>query len=166
MEIRIRKWEPDDREVLMEISNRVNRQYISNRLPYPYTEKDADWWLDFIREKEGIGGVFRAVTADGRPVGNISVERKSDVYEKDGEIGYLLLEECWSKGIMTEAVRQICETAFEELDLLRITGHVYEPNTASRRVLEKNGFVQEGLMKNAVYKEGQVYDLCIYGKCR
>lgn len=166
MEISIRKWGPDDRGALMEISNKVNRQYISNRLPYPYTEKDADWWLDFTREKEGTGGVFRAVIADGRLVGNISVEQKSDVYEKDGEIGYLLLEEFWSKGIMTEAVRQICEAAFQELDLLRITGHVYGPNTASKRVLEKNGFVQEGLMKNAIYKEGQVYDLCIYGKCR
>lgn len=40
------------------------------------------------------------------------------------------------------------------------------PNTASRRVLEKNGFQPEGRMKNAVTKGSALYDLCIYGKCR
>ena len=67
---------------------------------------------------------------------------------------------------MTEAVRQICAIAFRELDILRITGLVYEPNAASRRVLEKNGFVPEGLMRNAITKDGVTYDLCIYGKLK
>ena len=65
---------------------------------------------------------------------------------------------------MTEAARQICELAFASLDIIRITGLVYEPNIASRRVLEKNGFTLEGMMKNAVVKDGNVYDLCVYGK--
>ena len=67
---------------------------------------------------------------------------------------------------MTEAVRQICPLAFQELGLLRITGLVYEPNLASRRVLENNGFVLEGIKKQAVYKNKQVYHLYIYGKYR
>ena len=97
-------------------------------------------------------------------VGNISVERKQDVYRQDAEIGYFLLTERWSKGIMTEAVRKICQEAFEQLDIIRITGLVYAPNIASRRVLEKNGFELEGVLKNGVLKNGAVYDLCIYGK--
>ena len=111
-------------------------------------------------------GVFRAIVADDKIVGNISVEQKSDVYCKDGGIGYLLLTDFWSKGIMTEAVRQICDIAFAELDIIRITGLVYAPNIASQRVLEKNGFVREGLQRNAVYKDGKVYDLCVYGKLK
>lgn len=67
---------------------------------------------------------------------------------------------------MTEAVRRICELGFSELNILRITGLVYAPNLASRRVLEKNGFLQEGMQKNAVYKDGKVYDLCLYGKLK
>ncbi len=67
---------------------------------------------------------------------------------------------------MTEAVRQICEIAFRELDILRITGLVYEPNVASRKVLEKNGFLLEGIMKDAVVKNGSVFNLCIYGKLK
>ena len=94
------------------------------------------------------------------------MEQKEDVYRRDGEIGYYLLKEYAGKGVMTEAVRRICEEAFVVLPLLRITGLVYEPNMASRRVLEKNGFVPEGRMRQAVWKDQQVYDLCIYGKLR
>jgi len=67
---------------------------------------------------------------------------------------------------MSEALRQICELAFQELDILRISGLVYEPNAASRRVLEKNGFVLEGTMKQAVIKDEKIYDLCVYGKIK
>lgn len=88
------------------------------------------------------------------------------MYRKDGEIGYLLAKEYWSKGIMTEAVRQICELAFNRLDIVRITGLVYAPNIASQRVLEKNGFVREGLQRCAVYKNGQLFDLCLYGRVK
>ncbi len=119
-----------------------------------------------VGHREGVDGIFRAVMADGKIVGTLSVEQKEDVYRKDAEIGYFLLTEEWSKGIMTEAVRQICEIAFRELDILRITGLVYEPNVASRKVLEKNGFLLEGIMKDAVVKNGSVFNLCIYGKLK
>ena len=117
-----------------------------------------------VLEHEGKTGIFRAVTVDGELAGSISVEQKADVYRRDAEIGYLLSAGYWSKGIMTEAVRQICPIAFRELDI--IPGLVYKPNAASRRVLEKNGFVPEGLMRNAVTKDGVTYDLCIYGKLK
>jgi len=49
------------------------------------------------------------------------------------------------------------------LDIIRITGLYYEPNTGSRRVLEKAGFSYEGTMKNAVVKDSKVYNLCVMG---
>lgn len=119
-----------------------------------------------LAENDGKTGIFRKIIADGEIVGNISVEKKSDVYSCDSEIGYILLAEKHSKGIMTEAVRQMCAIAFSALDITRITGLVYEPNVASRRVLEKNDFVLEGVKKNAVAKNGEIYDLRIYGKIK
>lgn len=63
-----------------------------------------------------------------------------------------------------EAVKKICEIAFQELDVIRIAGRVYEPNIASRKVLEKNDFSLEGVLRNAVFKNGEIYNLCMYGK--
>lgn len=162
--IELLKWKLEDRETLALIANSVNRNFLSDRLPSPYTLEAADWWLNMVREHDGTDGLFRAISINGKIIGNISVEPKNDVYRKDAEIGYFLLEEYSSQGIMTDAVRQICELAFQELDIVRITGLVYEPNAASRKVLEKNGFVLEGIMKQAVYKNSNLYDLCVYGK--
>lgn len=67
---------------------------------------------------------------------------------------------------MTEAVRQICIIAFKKLDIIRITGLVYEPNIASKKVLEKNGFLLEGIMKKAIIKNNSIHDLYIYGKVK
>lgn len=166
MDIELRKWSLSLKQNLIDICNSVDRSFLSNRLPYPYTEESADWWLGMVSEHDGKDAVFRAIIVDGRVAGNISVEQKADVYCKDGEIGYMLMTDLWSKGIMTEAVRQICEIAFAELDIVRITGLVYAPNIASQHVLEKNGFVREGLQKNAVYKDGKIYDLYLYGKLK
>ena len=160
------KWTSSMKQELMDICNAVDRSFLSNRLPYPYTGDSADWWLGMVSEHDGKDGVFRAIFVDGRVAGNISVEQKADVYSRDAEIGYMLLTEYWSRGIMTRAVRQICETAFKELDIIRITALVYAPNIASQRVLEKNGFVREGLQRNAVSKNGRVFDLCLYGKLK
>ena len=166
MNIELVKWSHALKQELIDICNNVDRTFLSNRLPYPYTEESADWWLGMVSEHDGKDGVFCAIAVDGKIVGNISIEQKADVYSKDGEIGYLLLTDYWSKGIMTEAVRQICEIAFTELDIIRITGLVYATNAASQRVLEKNGFVREGLQRNAVFKNGMVYDLYVYGKLK
>lgn len=166
MEITLEKWKKEDAYDLMKICNETDRTYLSNRLPYPYTEENADWWLNMVSEKEGKNGIFRSVRVDGEIVGNITVEQKEDVFVKDAELGYLLLPRMWSRGIMSEAVRRICEIAFKELDIVRITGQVYELNAASRRILEKNGFELEGILKKAVFKEGKIWNLCVYGKTK
>ena len=101
MKVELKKWALDDKKQLMDICNSVEREYLSDRLPYPYTEECADWWLNMVLEHDGKDGVFRAIVADGKIVGNISVEQKSDVYKKDAEIGYMLATEEWSRGIMT-----------------------------------------------------------------
>ena len=164
MKVELRKWTIEDSESLIKMCNAIDRSYLSDRLPYPYTKASAEWWLNKVKENEGKKGIFREIVVDDRIIGTISVEQKEDVFRKDAEIGYYLLQEEYSKGIMSEAVKLICEIAFKELDIIRITGQVYEPNIASRRVLEKNGFILEGIMKNAVIKNGNIFDLCIYGK--
>ncbi len=166
MNIVLKKWDSNLKHDLIKVCNGVDRSYLSNRVPYPYTEKDADWWLSMVSEHDGKDGIYRAIELDGKIIGNISVEQKTDVYGKDSEIGYILLTDYKSKGIVTKAVNLICEEAFKELDIIRITGLVYAPNIASQRVLEKNGFIREGIQKNAVYKNKKIYDLFLYGKLK
>ena len=166
MNVELLNWSRDLRTELMDLCNSVDRSYLSDRIPSPYTEADADWWLGMVGEHDGKDGLFRAIALDGKVVGSISVECRPDVYHRDCEIGYMLLTEYWSQGIMTEAVRMMCDEAFEKLDIARITGIVYTENEASWKVLEKNGFVREGLQRRSACKKGKMHDIFLYGKLR
>ena len=162
MTIDLHKWTSADREALMALCNAVDRTYLSDRLPYPYTEADADWWLGMVAGNDGKEGVWRAIVVDGQIVGSISVERKADENYAVGAIGYMILTPFWSQGIGTEAVRQICRFAFRELALERIIGEVFPENLASARVLEKNGFLLEETRAGAVMKGGKAMDVKVY----
>ena len=75
MIVSLHTWSDNDRESLIVLCNAVDRTFLSDRLPYPYTEADADWWLGMVAENEGKEGAWRAIVMDGQIVGSISVER-------------------------------------------------------------------------------------------
>ena len=163
MIITLHTWTPADKPALMALCNAVDRTFLSDRLPYPYTEADADWWLGMVAENENKEGVWRAIVVDDQIVGSISVERMADEERNVGSIGYMILTPWWSKGFGTEAVRQMCGIAFRELTLERIIGEVFPENLASARVLEKNGFLLEETKVGAIVKGGMAMDVRVYG---
>ena len=159
LKLELRHWTQADAMELTSLCNVVDRRFLSDRLPNPYTEKDAEEWLKTVSENEAVTGIYRAIVYDRKLIGSISVDKKED----DAEIGYMLLNEYTNKGIATEAVKQVCTIAFKVLSFEQITANVFQPNIASMRVLLKNGFKYKGTIPNAVVKDGNVYDLLIYG---
>ena len=65
---------------------------------------------------------------------------------------------------MTEAVKAVTDSCFDNFPLHRISGEVFANNPASVRVLEKSGFIFEGRLKDNVVKEGQVLDSLLYAR--
>ena len=158
LKLELRHWTQADAMELTSLCNAVDRRFLSDRLPNPYTEKDAEEWLKTVSENEAVTGIYRAIVYDRKLIGSISVEKKDD----DAEIGYMILNDYSNKGIGTEAVRQVCSIAFKVLSLEQITANVFQPNIASIRVLLKNGFKYKSAIPNAVIKDGNVYDLLTY----
>ena len=71
----------------------------------------------------------------------------------DVEVGYRLRRRSWGRGIATEAASALVDYAFRALELPRTVAVVYPENRASRRVLDKLGFVHDGLRE---YKGARV----------
>lgn len=164
MTLEFRPWQCEDAAALMKIMNTVDRQFLSDRLPYPYTERDAADWLRRVLEQEGKSGCFRAIVGDGYIVGMISVEQSPQIAQQTAEMSYCLVPEMQGRGIMTRAVEHFCPVAFSELGLAGITAEVIAENRASRKVLEKNGFTLQNVMPGAMQKQGSPRDLCVYRK--
>lgn len=166
MKIELKEWSRENIGAIKDICNRIDRKYLSNRIPNPYTDEDVEWWLSYVEKNEGVNGLFRAIVVDGVVCGNISVEKRGDIYTKEGVLGDYLLTEYWGQGIMTKATEEICKLAFEKLDIIKIMANTFDKNIGSRRVLEKNGFKLEGVREKSIYKDGKIYDECIYGKLK
>jgi len=167
MKIELRKWNEADFAAIGEIFTRCDRSYLTDGIPMPYTVEHArSWYESTVLPRDEKDGLYRIIFADGKPVGQISLACYSDVRSKDAEMGYLLLDGYKGRGIMTQSVGMICAEGFQTLDILRISAEVFSPNAASRRVLEKNGFEQEGALRRAVCKGGKVFDMCLYGKLK
>lgn len=160
---KIRKWALSDaKDLAAAISNPHVLDNLRDGIPYPYTEEDGKYFISRLLATDEQENFAFAITVDDRVVGSIGISRQGNVHFRTGELGYYLSEEYWGRGIMTEAVRQICNYVFENSDILRIYAEPYAYNTASCRVLEKAGFQYEGtLHKNAV-KNGTVLDMKMY----
>ena len=64
----------------------------------------------------------------------------------------------WGQGHGTEVMRLLLKHGFETLNLNRIYLHVYEPNKRAIHAYEKAGFVLEGCLRQARYKNGRYQD--------
>lgn len=103
-----------------------------------------------------------AIMVDDKVVGSIGIFRQGNIHSQTAELGYYIAEEYWDKGIMTEAVKQICEYVFGDSDIIRIYAEPFAYNIASCRVLEKVGFQYEGTLRSNAVKNGKVIDMKMY----
>lgn len=160
---KIRKWKLSDaKELVMAISNKKVQDNLRDGLPYPYTEQDGiDYISSIISADESETFAF-AVTAEDKVVGSIGVFRQGNIHRQTAELGYYIAEKYWGKGIMTEAVIQICKYVFEKSDIIRIYAEPFAYNAASCRVLEKAGFQYEGTLRSNAVKNGKLIDMKMY----
>lgn len=167
MEFILREWRKEDAAAIVKVADNPNiAKNLRNTFPSPYSIEDAEWYVNDCISKEGENQITRAIVVDGKAVGSIGIFIKDDIYEKSGELGYWLAEDCWRQGIMSRAVRMICKEAFARFNIIRIFAEPFECNAGSRGVLEKAGFVYEGTMRNGVYKNGKVCSYCMYSLLR
>lgn len=136
------------------------------RIPYPYTNADYREWLKIVErttQQQGRRVTWAIRNADGLLIGGTGFDGFQLGKSHRAEIGYWLAKPYWGRGIMTAVVRGVCEFAFSEFGLEKITTHVFDSNIASARVLEKSGFVQEGFLRRHYLKDGQFFDAKLYG---
>lgn len=161
----LRPWRLDDAPSLARhASSRSIWRNLRDQFPHPYTLAAAEAHLAGV---VGAHPVVRfAVTVDGEAVGSVGLKVGSDIERRSAEIGYWLGEAYWGRGIMSAAVAAVTAYAFRELDLLRVFAVPFVRNAASARVLERAGYVCEGVMRRSAVKEGEVLDQYLYAAVR
>ena len=163
MTCRIRKWELSDaKDLAAALSNKKVQDNLRDGLPYPYTEQDGKAFISAMLSADENETFAFAITVDDMVIGSIGIFREGNIHRQTAELGYYIAEEYWGKGIMTEAVKQICEYVFANSDIIRIYAEPFAYNIASCRVLEKAGFQYEGTLRSNAVKNSKVIDMKMY----
>ena len=167
MKCKLRTWRLSDaKDLAAALNHRSVLNNLRDGLPFPYTEQDAKEYIIATLSANEDDTFAYAITLDDRVIGSIGAFRQGNIHRQTAELGYYLAKEYWGRGIMTDAIRQLCGHIFETTDILRIYADPFSYNDGSRRALEKAGFTREGTMKGSAVKNGKVVDMTLYSLTR
>lgn len=164
----LRPFVPEDGDAVWPVVSDPRLYATTLGLPREYPRELVDAWFARVEQsrEEGTGyffGVFRL--EDGAYAGNtglLGVDQKS----KCASISFLTNPAFWGMGYATEAARALCRFGFETAGLHRIGGSCMAHNPASRAVMKKVGFLDEGTRRQSLYKDGVWYDEDMLGLLR
>ncbi len=161
----MRRWRPDDLDSLATLADDWEvAKNLRDAFPHPYTREHARAWIEKSTSGE-IPQVF-AIECDGAAVGGCGLRLHEDIERCSAEIGYWVGRPFWGRGLASAAVRAVTEHAFRHLGLLRVYALPFEENAASARVLEKAGYLREGLLRHAAIKAGRPRNMVMYAITR
>lgn len=153
----------------MSLAKNINNKKIYRgtlRIPYPYTLKDAKEWVrKNLKEnkKKKPKEINFAIDINGEVVGGIGFEK---IETHQAEIGYWLTPKCHNKGIMTLVLKKMTKYGFDKLKLKRIYACVFIFNKASMKVLKKNGYKLEGILRKEIEKDKKLLDDHLFAKIK
>ena len=161
--IQLRPWRGEDLDALVRHADdaQVSRG-TSDRFPFPYTRADGMAFLS--GQVVDLSGPVFAIEIAGEACGGIGASRLAGERAVGAEIGYWLGRAHWGRGVMTRVVSVFAPWAMDALGVLRLQATVLDFNLGSARVLEKNGFAEEGCLRRAVRKRGRLHDLRVFGR--
>lgn len=138
----LRNWKQTDLDDFYTYASVDGVGQMAGWQPHENKEKTEEILNRFIKGKKTF-----AIEYQGRVVGSLGIEKYNEKKfpEFDNlavrEIGFVLAKDCWGKGIMPEAVKEVCRYLFEDVHLDLITCGYFKWNKQSARVQEKCGFV-------------------------
>jgi ribosomal-protein-alanine N-acetyltransferase len=152
----------DERSLSENANNRRVWLNLLDSFPHPYTETDAVDWIQ--ASSTASPEAHFAVAQSGIAIGGVGVSLHDGVLSKTGSAGYWLGERYWGLGIASAVMSAFSEYAFANYALARLEARVFSWNPASARVLEKCGFAQEALLRDRIFKDGQLIGEYVYAK--
>lgn len=159
----IRPWRVQDADdIAAAVNNKNVLKNLRDGLPFPYTKEDGLDYINTMFSSDKNTTFAFAITIDDKVIGSIGAFAQGNIHSRTAELGYYVAEPYWGKGIGSSAVKKLCDYVFANTNIIRIFAEPFAYNTASCKVLEKNGFQCEGTLRSNAVKDGQIIDMKMY----
>ncbi len=126
--------------------------------------EEIKWYKSIVEEGTGIRWVITKKESSV-VIGSCGFLNMSPKHHR-AEIGFELHKEYWGQGIASEAVEAVIHYGYKNLNLERIEAIVDPPNFLSQKLMKKQGFRKEGLLRNYEYNFGKFNDVYMYSMIR
>lgn len=131
--------------------------------PYKSAEdvlEEIDWYNSIFEKGTGIRWCITLKDED-TVIGSCGFLNRQQKHYK-AEIGYELSRKYWGQGIASEALEAVLSYGFKHFELERIEALIEPLNVSSQKLVEKHGFLREGLLRHYEYTCGKFDDLYMY----
>lgn len=157
----LRPWREGDQDALVRhANNRAVWRNLTDLFPHPYTRADADAWV--VVANQEARSLHLAIALDDEVIGGIGAIAGSGIAVATADFGYWLGEAFWGRGLASAAALAFKDHLLRTGGFARLQAGVFAWNPASMRVLEKAGFVREGVLRHSVTKDGALIDSVMY----
>jgi RimJ/RimL family protein N-acetyltransferase len=135
----------------------------------PISSRDEEKWFEKQQERDANEKTLAIELRQGegwKLIGSCGVFGIEWV-NSSAELGIMIGDKSvWNQGLGSQVMTLLLRHCFETLNLNRAFLQVYAENARARRSYEKAGFVVEGCMRQAVYKNGKYDDIYIMSVLR
>lgn len=129
----------------------------------PYFEHIEDYSIDSLIQRSKDGILIWVIEVNSEAIGFI-IEQTRDESARSIELGYAIGEPYWNQGYISEVMQHICTYLFDECNFHKISLSALIDNLASIRVMEKLGFMKEGICIDEVFYHERFHDVVYYYK--
>jgi [ribosomal protein S5]-alanine N-acetyltransferase len=133
-------------------------------IPHPYPEGEAERYIQSAESE--TSRVFGIERKSEKGLSGVIEIRAIEPEHAQAELSFWLAPKFWGEGYMSEALQAILQFGFETLELNRIYAYHMVRNPASGKLLQDNGFVQEGVLRQRVRKWGEFEDVKLWSILR
>lgn len=132
---------------------------------------EEDYQKEEHKQKNGYAAYNRSFMlflltdkASGTIIGRCGLHNRNAEHRR-AELGYVMENEDFKrKGLMTEAVDAVIKYGFGKMNLNRIEALVDKENVPSLRILRKYNFIEEGVLRQHIYRSGNHEDSLLFSK--
>ena len=163
--VRLRAFESTDLErVFTWINDREVTRFLTAR--YPVSHADEQRWLE-SGPANSIQGVRLAIeTRGGVHIGSIGLHRLN-AEDRNAHLGIMIGDKAyWSNGHGTDAITTLLRFAFGEMNLRKVSLHLFDFNDRALACYKKCGFQEEARLRQHYFGEGRYWDVFAMGVLR
>ncbi|MDS3861793.1 GNAT family N-acetyltransferase [Thermosynechococcaceae cyanobacterium BACA0444] len=137
-------------------------------IPHPYPDGEASNYIQrqIQNFKAGHSVSFVIERKSEKAFCGVIEIRDIEREHSQAELSFWLTSQVWGQGYMSEALKSMLLFGFKDLDLNRLYAYHMVRNPGSGKVLQKNGFTQEGVLRQRVRKWGVFEDVKIWAILR